>query len=72
MVKSEKAKMAKYILSLGNFIIPSPQEVMDCSTHGCGWTACQLAKWGIDYPPPKGWRKVLKDKWLSKQHQVRH
>jgi hypothetical protein len=24
-----------------------------------GWTRRQLAKWGVPWPPPKGWRKAL-------------
>jgi len=24
-----------------------------------GWKAKQLAKWGVPWPPPKGWRKAL-------------
>ena len=24
-----------------------------------GWTRAQLAKWGVPWPPPKGWRWAL-------------
>lgn len=24
-----------------------------------GWTRAQLAKWGVPWPPPKGWKKRL-------------
>ena len=24
-----------------------------------GWTAATLAKWGVPWPPPKGWRRAL-------------
>lgn len=24
-----------------------------------GWTKAQLAKWGVPWPPPKGWKEAL-------------
>jgi hypothetical protein len=24
-----------------------------------GWSRAQLAKWGVPWPPPKGWRNAL-------------
>lgn len=24
-----------------------------------GWTKMQLARWGVEWPPPKGWREKL-------------
>lgn len=39
---------------------PSPQEVLATATGARGgWTAKQLAVWGVPWPPPKGWRKDL-------------
>ncbi len=44
----------------GSVPAPSPEEVMAASTTPQGaWTAKQLRKWGIRWPPPKGWRLQL-------------
>lgn len=28
-------------------------------TPNGGWTKAQLAKWGVSWPPPKGWKERL-------------
>jgi hypothetical protein len=38
-------------------IKPSLAEVM--SKEGSGWTAKQLAQWGVPWPPPTGWIERL-------------
>ena len=38
---------------------PSPEEVAAACKGPGGWTKAQLAKWGVRYPPPKGWRAEL-------------
>lgn len=44
-------------------IIPSPKQVNDAKTVRGGWTKAQLAAWGVPWPPPKGWRHELREKW---------
>jgi hypothetical protein len=34
-------------------------EIDAARTKAGGWTKEQLAKWGVPWPPPKGWRKAL-------------
>jgi hypothetical protein len=38
---------------------PLADEIEEAKTPAGGWTKAQLAKWGIPWPPPKGWRKRL-------------
>jgi hypothetical protein len=38
---------------------PSPAEVLEKRTSTGGWTRAQLEEWGVDWPPPKGWRNDL-------------
>lgn len=35
------------------------QEIDAARAHAGGWTRETLAKWGVPWPPPKGWRKRL-------------
>ena len=35
------------------------QEIMAAQTPKGGWTKAQLAKWGVPWPPPQGWKKSL-------------
>jgi hypothetical protein len=43
-----------------------------------GWTRAQLAKWGVPWPPPKGWRARLtgrkggKARWTPAQAKAVH
>lgn len=42
---------------------PIAEEVMAANTSASGaWKAEQLAKWGVAWPPPKGWRRDLEEK----------
>ncbi len=34
-------------------------EINAARTPRGGWTRAQLAKWGVSWPPPKGWRREL-------------
>lgn len=61
----KKVKRAKQRLNRGAFVTPSPEEVEAASTSGCGWTAARLAEWGISWPPDKGWRQVLRERWYA-------
>jgi hypothetical protein len=38
---------------------PTRDEVMALRTVEGGWTAAQLAKWGVSWPPSKGWIERL-------------
>jgi len=38
---------------------PTPDEIRAARTPKGGWTAAQLAEWGVKWPPPAGWRKRL-------------
>ena len=30
-----------------------------------GWTSAQLARWGVAWPPAKGWRRELVGRWAA-------
>lgn len=50
---------------------PSPEEVAAASTSASGaWTAKQLRRWGVPWPPPKGWRQELARKHASGERVV--
>ena len=50
---------------------PSPEEVTAASTSASGaWTAKQLRRWGVPWPPPKGWRQELARKHASGERVV--
>jgi len=36
-------------------------DIMGARTKRGGWTRKQLAKWGVPWPPPKGWKRALLD-----------
>ena len=42
------------------------EEIDTARTENGGWTRDTLAKWGIGWPPPKGWRKRLLEEGYSK------
>lgn len=62
----KKIKKAKERLKQGSFTVPSPEEVIAAATANAGWSARQLAEWGIKWPPKKGWRDELRQKWENK------
>lgn len=35
-------------------------EIEAAKKHG-GWTRDVLARWGVPWPPPRGWRRELED-----------
>ena len=35
------------------------EEIEEAKSPKGGWTKKQLAKWGVPWPPPKGWRARL-------------
>jgi hypothetical protein len=34
-------------------------EILSAQTGNNGWTKAVLAKWGVPWPPPKGWKRRL-------------
>ena len=38
---------------------PTPEQIDAARTPKGGWTRETLAKWGVPWPPPKGWRAEL-------------
>lgn len=42
--------------------MPTREEIDAARTPKGGWTREQLAKWGVPWPPPKGWRKALEQR----------
>uniref|UniRef100_UPI003F492A5B hypothetical protein n=1 Tax=Sphaerisporangium sp. CA-236357 TaxID=3240030 RepID=UPI003F492A5B len=45
--------------------VPSPEEVEAARTPAGGWTREQLAEWGVPWPPPKGWKATLAERWKT-------
>lgn len=41
----------------------SPEEIESAKSPKGAWTAKTLRKWGIHWPPPKGWRAKLVKNW---------
>jgi hypothetical protein len=48
---------------------PSPQEVEAAKTERGGWTRKQLAEWGVPWPPPKGWKAALLERWKRENRE---
>lgn len=38
---------------------PTEEMIENGKTPEGGWTKEQLAKWGVSWPPPKGWKEAL-------------
>jgi hypothetical protein len=45
--------------------LPSPEEVEAARTPAGGWKREQLAAWGVPWPPPKGWKDDLAERWKT-------
>lgn len=43
----------------------SRDEIEKHRTQAGGWTKAQLQKWGVPWPPPKGWRKKLEQEGIT-------
>jgi hypothetical protein len=50
-------------------ITPSPSEIEASKTPKGGWTKQQLALWGVEWPPVKGWKRRLIQRWHEDQKQ---
>jgi hypothetical protein len=46
---------------------PTKDEIEAAKTPRGGWTREQLAKWGVPWPPPHGWKAALEKKATSKR-----
>jgi hypothetical protein len=42
-------------------------DISAARTSAGGWTRETLAQWGVPWPPPKGWRRVLVADGLFRQ-----
>lgn len=51
--------------------VPSPDEIAAARTALGAWTREQLAEWGIPWPPPKGWKRELGEKWRAQEAEAR-
>ncbi|WP_326844566.1 hypothetical protein OHB33_41195 (plasmid) [Streptomyces sp. NBC_01558] len=47
--------------------LPSPEEIAAAATPKGAWTRAQLAEWGVPWPPPKGWKGELIERWKAAQ-----
>lgn len=53
---------------------PSPEEVLLSRTPKSiaagneAWSAKTLASWGVPWPPPRGWRIVLRARWEQENY----
>ncbi|WP_328381804.1 hypothetical protein OHS81_01885 [Streptomyces sp. NBC_00400] len=45
--------------------LPSSEEIQAARTPAGGWKRDQLAAWGIPWPPPKGWKGELAERWRA-------
>ncbi|MDT9682329.1 hypothetical protein RND61_09605 [Streptomyces sp. TRM76323] len=45
--------------------LPSPEEIEAARTPAGGWKRDQLAAWGVPWPPPKGWKDDLTERWKT-------
>jgi len=41
------------------FHIPTAAEIERARTPAGGWTRKQLAQWGVEWPPRRGWKQRL-------------
>ena len=52
--------------------MPTEAEIDAARTPKGGWTKAQLARWGLGWPPPKGWRKMLIEADTAKAQKNKH
>ncbi|GGV91772.1 hypothetical protein GCM10010228_82920 [Streptomyces massasporeus] len=45
--------------------LPSPEEVEAARSPKGGYSRAQLAAWGVPWPPPKGWKDELTERWKA-------
>ena len=49
-------------------MIPSPAEIIAARTKRGGWTKATLKKWGVGWPPTRGWKAKLEQAWFEAQN----
>jgi len=59
--RGKSGRAQKYAMSHTSFPVPTMAEFYATKTRKGGWTAETLARWGIPYPWPKGWRARLEE-----------
>jgi hypothetical protein len=67
--KKEKKEVTA-VVEIEQIKTPSPDDVQAAMTPRGGWTRAQLAVWGVAWPPPKGWRKLLREQWQQKEARI--
>lgn len=50
-------------------VLPSPEEIEAVKTPKGAWTRAQLAEWGVPWPPERGWKDELIERWESAQQE---
>ncbi len=45
--------------------LPSPQEILAHRSGTGGWKKATLARWGVPWPPPKGWKADLEARYAE-------
>lgn len=61
----KKTSQSHARIAQGNFVLPSPAEIDAAMAGNGGFSAKQLAEWGIEWPPQRGWRGDLERRWLA-------
>lgn len=51
--------------------MPTKQQIEACQTPAGGYTRATLARWGVSWPPPKGWKAKLIKESRKKQSAAR-
>lgn len=67
-----KVPRAQERIAKRGFVIPSPDDVKAVESGAGGWSAAQLAEWGIAWPPLNGWRAYLTNIWHEYGSSVVH
>lgn len=50
-------------------ILPSPEQIEIARTPAGGWTRATLSSWGVEWPPRRGWKRDLEERWYSTHPQ---
>lgn len=57
-------------LTMTDCRVPSPEEVAAAMTSAGGFTKAQLAEWEVPWPPPRGWRRDLEQRYAADGEQL--
>jgi hypothetical protein len=50
-------------------MLPSPAEIRAARTARGGWTKATLKRWGVSWPPTKGWKAKLEQAWYETERK---